>query len=237
MFVEGFRVPRSLEPQRMPPPPVPERSSFARRALSLLLMAGVAAPLAYYVAVAEWPALPQLSAPQPASPETVMMVPTAAKRLADRGAPTKADRDSAAAAPATTEAKAVETPPAPERTAAAPVTTGHAAAVPTPVDAPPPKKVLRQLDAGEAEVLLTQSEQFIAAGDVVTARLVLQRVAETGDAKAALALAATYDPALLARLGIKGIGGDVDKARLWYQRAPDFGSSEAARRLETLASR
>jgi hypothetical protein len=33
------------------------------------------------------------------------------------------------------------------------------------------------------------------------------------DAPAALALAATYDPVMLAKLGVMGMGSDVEKAR------------------------
>ncbi len=85
---------------------------------------------------------------------------------------------------------------------------------------------------------MKQGEQFIAAGDLVTARMVLQRAAEAGDATAAIALGATYDPGVLARLGVVGMGAaDVEKARSWYKKAESFGSSEATRRLQVLANR
>ena len=101
---------------------------------------------------------------------------------------------------------------------------------------PPPSQAIRVLDPTEIKLLMQQGEQFIAAGDLVTARIVFQRAAEAGDATAALALAATYDPGVLAKLGVVGMGGaDVEKARLWYQRAESFGSTEAARRLRILA--
>ena len=86
-------------------------------------------------------------------------------------------------------------------------------------------------------LLIKQGEQFIAAGDVVTARIVFQRAAEAGDPNAAVALGATYDPTVLARLGVVGMGADVEKARTWYQKAESLGSPEAARRLKILANR
>jgi TPR repeat protein len=67
--------------------------------------------------------------------------------------------------------------------------------------------------------------------------MLFQRAAETGDAGAAMALGATYDPLFLARLGTMGMVADVTKARHWYQKAKDFGSQEAPRRLELLANR
>jgi TPR repeat protein len=113
------------------------------------------------------------------------------------------------------------------------------AAPPTPTAAPtvPAGPVLRQLDRAELQLLIRQGEQFVAAGDMVTARVVFQRAAETGDAGAAMALAATYDPLVLAKLGVLGVGADVDKARNWYLKAKEFGSQEAPRRLELLANR
>jgi TPR repeat protein len=79
-------------------------------------------------------------------------------------------------------------------------------------------KTDRTLDAEESKLLTRQGEQFAEAGDLVTARVLFQRVAETGDARAATALGATYDPTVLAKLRVVGIGADVEQARFWYQR-------------------
>jgi TPR repeat protein len=68
--------------------------------------------------------------------------------------------------------------------------------------------------------------------------MVFRRAAEAGDATAAIALGATYDPGVLARLGVVGMGAaDIEKARYWYQKAESLGSSEASRRLQLLAAR
>jgi TPR repeat protein len=107
----------------------------------------------------------------------------------------------------------------------------------TGAQAPPSSKTIRVLDPEEIELLMKQGEQFIAAGDVVTARIVFQRAAEAGNANAAMALGATYDPTVLAKLGVVGMSADVEKARSWYQTAEKLGSPEARRRLDVLADR
>jgi hypothetical protein len=100
-----------------------------------------------------------------------------------------------------------------------------------------PGFVFRNLDHDEIDALVKRGEDFIASGDLAAARLVLQRAAEGGDAGAALTLAGTYDPLVLEKLGVQGLSADVAKARAWYERAKEFGSTEAPRRLEMLASR
>lgn len=82
-----------------------------------------------------------------------------------------------------------------------------------------------------------QGEQFAEVGDLVTARLLFQRAAEAGDATAATALGATYDPTVIEKIGVVGISADVEKARFWYQKAWNLGSSDAKRRLDLLANR
>jgi hypothetical protein len=95
----------------------------------------------------------------------------------------------------------------------------------------------RKLDPKEITLLKKQGEQFIDAGDVVAARLSFQRAAEAGDADAAVALGATYDPDVLAKLGAVGMDGDLAKARSWYQRAERLGLPEARRRKDFVADR
>jgi TPR repeat protein len=102
---------------------------------------------------------------------------------------------------------------------------------------PPSSTAVRPLDAEQIKFLMKHGEQFIAAGDVVTARLAFQRAAEAGDLNAAVALGATYDPTVRAKIGVVGISADVAVARSWYQKAEKLGSPEARRRLEVLADR
>jgi hypothetical protein len=108
---------------------------------------------------------------------------------------------------------------------------------PTDGEAPLASKVVRSLDPTDIKDLIKRGEQFAASGDLVTARLVFLRAAEAGDATAALAMGASYDPIVLAKLGFRGISPDVGKARSWYEKAKEFGSLEAQDRLERLANR
>jgi hypothetical protein len=92
-------------------------------------------------------------------------------------------------------------------------------------------------DLSEVVVLLKRGQELMASGDIAAARVVLLRAAEARDAKAALALAATYDPIMLKRSGVYGVAADISAARDWYEKAKEYGSEEAPRRLEILAGR
>ena len=94
----------------------------------------------------------------------------------------------------------------------------------------------RQIDQNEINFLVKRAEELLTTGDISSARLLLRRAAEAQDARAALALAASYDPIELKRLGVYGSTPDVVAARDWYEKAKQFGSREAPRRLELLAS-
>jgi hypothetical protein len=100
-----------------------------------------------------------------------------------------------------------------------------------------PADAIHHLDPEVIASLLRRADVLIASGDVAAARLVLRRAADAGDAGAAMALAGTYDPANLAKLGVHGIVPDLAMARRWYEKARTFGSAEAPQRLEMLASK
>jgi hypothetical protein len=57
------------------------------------------------------------------------------------------------------------------------------------------------------------------SGDIVGARLLLERASEAEDVRAIVLLAETYDPRALSRLGVLGLRGDADKAEELYARA------------------
>jgi len=95
---------------------------------------------------------------------------------------------------------------------------------------------LRKLEPDEIVTLLKRGQALFESGDLAGARLLLQRAAEAGDGVAAMAMAATFDPVVLQDLGVRGFVADVGKARFWYEKAREFGSKEAPRRLESLAS-
>jgi len=93
-----------------------------------------------------------------------------------------------------------------------------------------------RIDPGEAAAALKRADTLIASRDIAAARLVLQRVADDGDAQAAVTLAETYDPAILEKLGVYGLVPDIAMARRWYETAIKLGSTEAGQRLAMLAS-
>ena len=93
----------------------------------------------------------------------------------------------------------------------------------------------RRLDPEEVQNLVQRGDAALQNGDIAAARLLLRRAAEAGDMKAAMALAATYDPGVLKQLGALGAKADVGTARDWYQKAADWGSPDAKRRLQELA--
>ena len=101
---------------------------------------------------------------------------------------------------------------------------------PPQVAAFPPRAITEQ----QIALWVKRGQEFIAAGDFVSARLVFQRAAETGNANAAFLLAGTYDASVLDLNRAMGVAPDTAKARLWYEKATNLGSPEAARRLELL---
>jgi TPR repeat protein len=93
----------------------------------------------------------------------------------------------------------------------------------------------RSLTSEEIAMLRKMGDDYITSGDFVGARAVLERAADAGDASAAFAVAATYDPVVLARFKVRGLEPDIVKAGFWYERARELGSSEAPRRLQAMA--
>jgi TPR repeat protein len=100
-----------------------------------------------------------------------------------------------------------------------------------------PGDAIHQLDPDEIASSLRRADALIASGDLAAARLVLRRAADAGNARAAMMLAETYDPAILEKLGVHGIMPDLAMARGWYEKAKKFGATEATQRLELLASK
>lgn len=83
--------------------------------------------------------------------------------------------------------------------------------------------------------MLKRGEEFVTTGDLAAARLVLERAAKAHDARAAFALASTYDPAVLETMKVVGATGDLELAIMWYERAKQYGSRDAGPRLLALS--
>ena len=105
-----------------------------------------------------------------------------------------------------------------------------------PEAAPPQQNDLPTLRLDETEIatLVKRGKNFLDNGDLASARLLLRRAADGGSPEGAFALAATYDPRVLQRLGAIGATPDPAKAREWYQRAVTLGSTTASRQLARL---
>ena len=252
VLVDRYRLPPSLEPTLMPEPwPV----SRTRSALGLLMRFAIAAAIAAVVAlvvVGKFPTswlvagkIQQQDSPSFGlrfSGQNAQAVgqpkPSTAQLIPSQEGPRRAGE---ARSPGVTLTRTVEGTPAPVSPAAQPPASSAAQPQASPAAQPPasPAKSfpIRQLERDEIADLMRRGESFIATGDLASARLVLQRAAEGGDPRAALTLAGTYDPIVLEKLGIQGFGSDIAAARTWYERAKEFGSAEAPRRLEMLASR
>jgi hypothetical protein len=102
---------------------------------------------------------------------------------------------------------------------------------PQAVAASPKKPVM---SAAEIALMVERGRVLFDSGDLAAARLFFRRAANAGDAAAALAMGATYDPDILSKRFIRGIEADAQEARTWYERARDLGSPEGPRRIETL---
>ena len=89
-------------------------------------------------------------------------------------------------------------------------------------------------NAAEVTRLVARASLLLGQGDIGSARIVLERAAETGSAQASFALAETYDPLILRKWGAYGTLGDAAKARDLYARAQAGGVKEAKERFDAL---
>lgn len=189
--------------------------------------------------------------PEPTRVKTVRITP----KFQERSPAARAEMATVAAQPKPTPS--VQPTPAPQyklASAAQPLPPASAAATPAaaslwqPETSNPPaaahetpaiaeKQPATALDEETVALLIKRGKYFIDAGDLASARVVLRRAAEAGNREAALAMAGTYDPAALKRLGVKGLAPDPEKARFWYQKAQQLGSKEAPQLLKQLANR
>jgi hypothetical protein len=135
---------------------------------------------------------------------------------------------------------AVPAPAAAAALAPAPVRAAEAATVLATtgeqigVRAPRPTAV-EPIDPGEVDLLMQQGRQALTGGDISAARVAFRRLADAGNAEAALALAQTYDPSYLARHNVIGLSGDRTTAKELYERARELGSTEADRMMAPLS--
>jgi hypothetical protein len=182
--------------------------------------------------------VPPTSTQSPTRDEIAVALRTAHQSAApaETAAPLAAVAPVVAAAPPVAPAP----PPAVAPPVAAPpqvVATASPVAAPPPAVAAPPvvaAPVARKISPDELATLMSRARTLLAAGDLPSARLLLERAAEGQDANAALMLARTYDPLIMGTQDTRNTITDPELARTWYQRAAQLGSADAQRRLSQL---
>lgn len=92
------------------------------------------------------------------------------------------------------------------------------------------------LPANTVEVLLSRGDALVATGNIAAARLLFERGASAGSARAMSRLAKMYDPEYLANLHVKGIEPNKATAVMWYREAAALSDPEAEARLEQLTA-
>jgi TPR repeat protein len=81
-----------------------------------------------------------------------------------------------------------------------------------------------------------RGDEMLAIKDISAARKFYEYAANSRGARAATALAETYDPAFLIKLGAVGVRPDPALAATWYRRAAALGDPDAEARLYTLST-
>ena len=189
--------------------------------------------------------VPPTSSQSPSRDEIAVALRTAHQNVApaETAAPLAAVAPVVAAAPPAPPAvaPAAVAPPAamapPVAAAAQVVATASPVAAPPPAVAAPPvvaAPAARKISPDELATLMSRARTLLAAGDLPSARLLLERAAEGQDANAALLLARTYDPLIMGTQDTRNTLTDPELARTWYQRAAQLGSADAQRRLSQL---
>jgi len=229
------RLPVWLQERQTRPqsPPPREGGVFWPRAVNFLIACGIAAPL-YYIAVVTSPLHMHLAEVAELPPPTPTVPGPPRDGLSQSLAgPESASAQQAALAPEPTVAPPASPKSPPAATVVAEGNARSSSLAPERASVPATKIA----DLQDVKLLIDRGEQFFDVGDLVAARILLLRAVIAGDAEAAVALGATYDPIILAGRGVRADDTDLDKARSWYERAKEMGSPEGPRRLEMLANR
>ena len=93
----------------------------------------------------------------------------------------------------------------------------------------------QSLDPEEIAILIKRGQDFLKTGDIPSAPPGVAARGQCRQRAGGAGARRNFDGMLLAELGVLGFASDAPQARVWYQRALELGSSEAARRLDRLA--
>ena len=103
--------------------------------------------------------------------------------------------------------------------------------------APRNQRTVPAFSAAEIAGLVARGDWMFATGDVASARLLYERAANAGEARAAVRLGETFDPVYLNESHLHGLQGDPDTALFWYRLARDLGATGVASRLKKLEAK
>jgi TPR repeat protein len=92
----------------------------------------------------------------------------------------------------------------------------------------------RSVSAAEEEYEMQRARALIENADIAAARLIYEAMAFKGSAPAAFAMGQTFDPDFLRNFTVGGLKPDIARAKKWYKKAVELGSSEAQNRLAAL---
>ena len=95
----------------------------------------------------------------------------------------------------------------------------------------PPTRTATEEQRPMAAIYASRGDEKLAVKDISAARKFYEYAANAGSARAAMALARTYDPAFLTQLGAVGIRPDPTLAAAWYGMAVALGDADAEARL------
>jgi hypothetical protein len=89
-------------------------------------------------------------------------------------------------------------------------------------------------EPAKASVFANRGDAMLKMKDIMAARGFYAYAASAGSARAAMALAETYDPRFLSQLDAMGTRPDLAAAADWYRKAAALGDSSANVRLQTM---
>ena len=97
--------------------------------------------------------------------------------------------------------------------------------------------MIKPLDASTVSSYMKNGDLLLERGDVASARLFYKEAAYSGLVDAMVAVGKTYDPVVLAQLGVKGFYPDPIKAAEWYLKAKEKADDpKSIEHLEVLKS-
>ncbi|MGC1777401.1 MAG: hypothetical protein WBB34_05590 [Xanthobacteraceae bacterium] len=251
-----------LDPETIPEPAVDDARTLKPIVLRLAGVMGLAALIAWVVV--SLPNVKKIAEIVPLDVKTPAMTSTPVKPVQAQMQDAASQSSQAESAPpnwapqsAESEVAINETPPAtamPQAATATPITAvvpSIAVAMPPATMPPQPPATPEispavttasvdavtptpQIDDTEIAEMIKRGKALLVSGDIASARLLLRRAADAGNAEAALELGATFDPLIIRQLGAVGMAPDPVQAKQWYQRAADLGSASAVGQLAKL---